>query len=836
MKIRSLFVFLLTVAVALGVLTIPAAQPVLAQGSTGYLRFTHGVAGGPAVDIYMGAGKHPAVANLEFGSASQIFAFPSGTYTVAIRPAGDKTQNNILRLNVAVPLAGLAETVIMGEVGGTGARALRLGYFRLNMRDLNGQARVYVIHAAPNASRVDALAGADVLTTLSYGQFDGPFDVDAGSYNLAVAAPGNPDAKLIELNDTALAGGTLYSVIALGTPGALVGQINAAIPLGSEPPAVGQTSFLRVTHAATGAPNVDVYLNGATTPAIPDLAYGASTDFIELPTGEYTVQIRAAGEPARTAPLYETLVFLEGGASVEAVALGVVGGDPAFDVLFYDIDRTGTAGKARLYVIHAAAKAGAVDLYVNGKSVGTGVTFSEITPPLSADAGLINVAATAAGKRSPVIVRLVQAEIAADTIYTAIAVDGQDAPILASSGAISDAVAGKTGQIRITHASPGAPNVDIYLDGSPTAAVTDLAFKGSTDWITLPAKDFTVAIRPAGAAAVNLPVFTKTISVPADGAVEVVALGSLGGDPAFDVQTYTTNVGPTGGKVRLYVVHAATEAGAVDLRVNGKVIAKDVTFGAWTETPIEVEAGFVNVALTPAGKASPVLKRLTQGEVVANTTLTLVFVKGQDAPLILSTEQPAQVRLTNASQGAPDIDVYVDDALIFGGVPVGASTDLALLGTGERKVTIWAAGAAETAGVDPLLETTIAIPPGANLDLVAFGRLGGEPVFGLGVFPFDTSNPGKDKARVYVIHAAAGAGAVDIRLNGKVVVEGLEFGKASSALSVPAGIQNIAATPAGKGAPVLVRLTQFEFAGETIYVAVALDDEDAPALSIVNAD
>jgi hypothetical protein len=60
---------------------------------------------------------------------------------------------------------------------------------------------------------------------------------------------------------------------------------------------------LRVIHASADAPPVDVYVAGTDSPAIEDLAYGESTEFLALPPGRYAFDIRAAGAPASDAPL-----------------------------------------------------------------------------------------------------------------------------------------------------------------------------------------------------------------------------------------------------------------------------------------------------------------------------------------------------------------------------------------------------------------------------------------------------------------------------------------------------------------------------------------------------
>src|SRR6476619_3635042 len=88
------------------------------------------------------------------------------------------------------------------------------------------------------------------------------------------------------------------------------------------------------------------------------------------------------------------------------------------------------------------------------------------------------------------------------------------------------AQAAGSGFVRVVHASPDAPAVDIYLDGTP--AIKALAFGAATDFIPLPAKSYKVDIRPAGADAASKPVYTTNVVLPNGASATVVALGLLG--------------------------------------------------------------------------------------------------------------------------------------------------------------------------------------------------------------------------------------------------------------------------------------------------------------------
>jgi hypothetical protein len=82
----------------------------------------------------------------------------------------------------------------------------------------DGNARVRVIHASPDAPNVDvALTGGDVLVSdLAFGAASDYLEVPAGTYDLEVRVAGTMDVAL-PLPGVAIEGNMLYDVIAVGT-------------------------------------------------------------------------------------------------------------------------------------------------------------------------------------------------------------------------------------------------------------------------------------------------------------------------------------------------------------------------------------------------------------------------------------------------------------------------------------------------------------------------------------------------------------------------------------------------------------------------------------------
>lgn len=133
---------------------------------------------------------------------------------------------------------------------------------------------------------------------------------------------------------------------------------------------------------------------------------------------------------------------------------------------------------------------------------------------------------------------------------------------------------GVNARVRVIHASPDAPAVDVWVNGAP--AFTNLAYKGITSYAMLRAGTYNVKVVPAGATSPVVIQANLTLSGNTD--YTVMAIGTLAhirplvlidnGRPAPADQAF----------VRF--VHASPDAPAVDIVVhNGPVLFSNVSFG-----------------------------------------------------------------------------------------------------------------------------------------------------------------------------------------------------------------------------------------------------------------
>jgi len=191
-----------------------------------------------------------------------------------------------------------------------------------------------------------------------------------------------------------------------------------------------------------------------------------------------------------------------------------------------------------------------------------------------------------------------------------------------------------TAGLRVVHASPDAPNVDVLVDN--TAALTNVAYKAASTYLQVPSGSRNLKVRATGTTTV---VIDQTATLNQGSAYTVIATGRVASIAPLVLTDDQTS--PAAGNVRLRLVHASPAAGNVDIYVNAPTA--DIT----TATPtlanvafrvasnyLEVPAGTYRVRITPAGTKTVAIDvnnvALTAGQV---RTAVAVDAPGGGAPL-----------------------------------------------------------------------------------------------------------------------------------------------------------------------------------------------------------
>ncbi len=87
------------------------------------------------------------------------------------------------------------------------------------------------------------------------------------------------------------------------------------------------------------------------------------------------------------------------------------------------------------------------------------------------------------------------------------------------------ASAADTGRVRVMHASPDTPAVDIFVDGAK--AVTALAFPNNTPYVTLPAGGHNVKVFVSPSDGTGAPALEATLDIGTGKDYSVLAVGEL---------------------------------------------------------------------------------------------------------------------------------------------------------------------------------------------------------------------------------------------------------------------------------------------------------------------
>ena len=154
-----------------------------------------------------------------------------------------------------------------------------------------------------------------------------------------------------------------------------------------------------------------------------------------------------------------------------------------------------------------------------------------------------------------------------------------------------------TSIVRVLHASPNAPEVDIYIDGQ--LAVENLSFTNFSDYSYLEEGMHTIQVMPTGDS--STVVINKMVDVPDGRIFTIAAVGNLDNIELLLIEDDIDEV-PSTKEATVRVVHLSPNAPSVDIIANNNTIFEDVSFKEDTDY-IKVPAGMyeINIALSENG-------------------------------------------------------------------------------------------------------------------------------------------------------------------------------------------------------------------------------------------
>ncbi|MBK8584890.1 MAG: DUF4397 domain-containing protein [Bacteroidetes bacterium] len=538
-------------------------------------------------------------------------------------------------------------------------------------------------------------------------------------------------------------------------------------------------------------------------------------------------------------------------------------------------------GQAEIQIIHNAADPAAdtVDIYVNGALTLDDFAFRTATPFLTVPSGTSLDIGVAAGNSTSVndTLKNFSVTLMMGQRYVAIAngvldplsfAANPDAQSTAFTLFIQDNIRNVGDSVNLVdfiavHGASDAPTVDVIARNVATL-VDDATYGAITPYISVPPASYTLDVTPAAGSPI-VASFTADLSGLAGGSAIVFASGFL--DPSSNqngaafglfaaLASGTVVEFPAVSTARLQVIHNAADPAAtlVDVYVNGSILLDDFAFR--TATPfVDVPAGvLLNIGVAP-GTSTSAADTLKNFEVTlanggtylavangvlnpasfavnpdgASTAFTLFLQDQMKESATNGTE--VDFRAVHGSSDAPTVDVIarnvatlVDDASYsaitpYISVPAASYTLDVTPAAGSPIVASFTADLSTLGGGSAVVFASGFLDPTTNQNGPAFGLYAALANGTVVAFP-PTS-----VARLQVIHNAAdpAAAAVDVYVNGSILLDDFAFRTATPYIDVPAGVLlNVGVAP-GSSTSAADTLKNFEvtLANGGEYIAVA---------------
>ncbi|MEM7376706.1 MAG: DUF4397 domain-containing protein [Pseudomonadota bacterium] len=418
--------------------------------------------------------------------------------------------------------------------------------------------------------------------------------------------------------------------------------------------------------------------------------------------------------------------------------------------------------------------------------------------------------------------------------------------------------------IRVVHASPDAPAVNVALNGA--TAINALDYGQSSGFATVPAGAYDVAVNgilPAGTATV---ISVDGLTLPAGSKTTVVAVGDVADIAPLVVPNSAST--PSASEISLTVTHAAPAAPTVelyllapdaplDLSAPGAEVAFQQTLdlGALPAGEVRIIAaagGAVafdsgTVDLSPfAGSALSVFA--IESDSFAEQTgspIKLLVGTGSATVTLRNALSPAAARVVHVS---PDARVAAHGPVEVWATPLPASHPIELIDafsytdvvpSADSYVTVPAGGYrfdvapdTDTIGDSIFTSGDLDLAAGSDYSVLAVGRVTNtDPANAFRLIAFeDESRSVATQASLRVVHGAPAAGTVDVYVSaaGAVnahalgtidpVLAGFAFGDVTDALALTPGSYDVRVVAGGA---VAINAEGVELAAGSVSTAIA---------------
>ena len=715
-----------------------------------------------------------------------------------------------------------------------------------------GNARVNVAHFAPFASDLNDTSvtvrvnGAEALTDFVFGESTGYLDFAVGEYLIEILPTGT---KTVAISGTvSLTADTDYTLAAIGNGTLQPLELLALVDDASAPTA--GNAKIRIAHLAPFAANlidtaVDICTDGG-TPVLTNVPYKVFTDpYVQLPAGDYDLEIAAPGGTCSTVYLDIPEVRLGDGDVVDVFAIGDLTNQPLQVTSLTGITFT----SARVNVAHFAPFASdlndtSVTVRVDGAEALTDFVFGESTGYLDFLSGEHFIEILPTGTNTVAISGTVTVD--KDTDYTLAAIGNGVLQPLELYALVDDNSAPDPGnfRLRFAHLAPfsavlAETEVDICSDDG-TVLIDNYRYKDATaPYVQIPAGDYTLQIAFPDDTCSLVVLETPEIRFEDGEVADMFAIGDL----AFQPIQVASLTGLTYTHARVNVAHFAPFASevistSVTVRINGVDALTDFVFGESTGY-LDFAAGPYLIEILPTG--SDIVAISGNVTLYKDVDYTLAAIGNGSLqplelfPLIDEQTAPAagnaKIRIAHLAPFASDltgtnVDICTDDGTaILTNVPYKGFTNPYLeLPAGDYDLQIAAPGG--TCDTTLLDIPSVRLSDGEIADVFAIGDLTNQPlqVTSLTGLTFTPAN-------VNVAHFAPFASdaldvpantSVSVRVNGAEALTDFVFGEQTGYLELGPGEVFVEILPTGSNTVVLSGT--FDLEAAAYYTLAAIGD------------
>jgi len=399
-------------------------------------------------------------------------------------------------------------------------------------------------------------------------------------------------------------------------------------------------------------------------------------------------------------------------------------------------------------------------------------------------------------------------------------------------------------QLRVIHASPDAPKVNVLLNGE--AVLTEVNYKEGSGF-TNPARgtyDVSVdAITPSGDVTV---IDVPGVEFLATTQYSILAIGKVADSTLAPLVIANLRLPVPSGQARAQVVHAAPDAPAVSVYVTapGADLTTATALGTFSFGdelgPVDVPAGSYQIRVTLADNPGAVVYdagtvALANGAnlllvAVANTTtgsapISLLVNDGETQSELLDVDTPADVRAGHLSPDAPAVDVIVNNDLanpLFNAATFPSLTSYASVPPATYNIKV-VDDASQTLTV---IDADLPVVAGQSYSVLAVGLLADiEPL----VLTDDRRSVATE-ARVRIVHGSPSAGPVDIYVAApgtdintiSPTFANVPFKANTGYVGLTGATYDVSVTPAGTKSPVAIFATLAIENGD-VFTAIARD-------------